>query len=275
MERQLTVRIVGPGVLEGKIGLRELQRIVHPLEQAVRALLPAHEPPAVARSKRRKPRARFLLSGIESGSAIADLELETEFDRASAMIDPDPIGRLLDGCREHGETLPEVVQGHLTRLARGLPEGVEFIELSSPTSGAVARLSRRAAEEQQRSTVDLRVVSGRLIEVDFRTGRARLQVPRASSRRAGPELLPLRFADELANDMQRLARQLVTVQGLAELNSSGVVQSLTVERISLEFDDRHVLWAPKRFRWPTDEELWTDVDVEEFLRTSRDDEGDE
>ena len=191
------------------------------------------------------------------------------------MMDPDPIARLLEGCQARGEPLPARAQHHLERMMRNLPMGVEFIELRSPKTGVVAKLARRVPEPPPLDSIEVRTISGRLIEVDFRTGRARLQTPPVSDRRTAPVLLSLRFADELANDMQRLARQMVSVQGQAELTSSGAIQSLTVERISLDFDDRHGLWAPKRFKWPTNEELWADVDVEEFLRTSRDDEGDE
>ena len=107
MQQRLSVRIAGPGVLEGKIALRDLQRVVRPLEQAVRALLPASKPAPSEGGGPRKPAVRFLLSGIRSGSAVAELEADTELDPMLGDLSWDPLDRLVQGAAGNGAELPE------------------------------------------------------------------------------------------------------------------------------------------------------------------------
>ena len=106
MEQRLTVRIAGPGVPVGKIGLKDLQRIVHPLEQAVRALLPAIEPRPPTGGRPQRPAVRLLLSGIEPGSAVANLELDAEVAPTFDSLAPDPLGRLVAGRRQMAVSYP-------------------------------------------------------------------------------------------------------------------------------------------------------------------------
>ncbi len=275
MERQLTVRISGPGVLTGKIALKDLQRIVHPLEQAVCALLPASRPPASESGRRRKPAVRFLLSGIAAGSAVADLELEADLEPALGNFDLDPLGRLVEGAGEEGGGgLPDAARGHLERMAQHLPLGVECVELALLGAGPSARIYRRDPAKQVDSTQAVLTLSGRLVAADFRKGTAQLETQSSRSRKARARRIRLEFPDELANDMQRCARQQVLVRGAAVIDAAGVVKSLKVQWIQAEIDDRRLLWAAKRFHWPAPDQRIDNVDMNEFLRTSRDDEGD-
>ena len=275
MKRQLTVRISGPGVLEGKIALKDLQRIVHPLEQAVCALLPASRPPASKGGPLRKPAARFLLSGIAAGSAVADLELEADPEPTLGNLDLDPLSRLIEGAEEGGGGLPDAARGHLERMAQRLPPGVECVELALLEAGPSARIYRRDPAKQVDSTQAVLTLSGRLIAADFRKGTARLETQGSRSGKAGVRRIRLEFSDELANDMQRCARQHVSVRGTAVIDAAGAVKSLKVQWIQAEIDDRRLLWAAKRFHWPAPDQRIDNVDMNEFLRTSRDDdEGD-
>ena len=271
MEQRLTVRIAGPGVPVGKIGLKDLQRIVHPLEQAVRALLPANEPPPPTGGRPRKPTVRLLLSGIEPGSAVANLELDADLAPTLDSLAPDPLGRLVAGAAADGGKLPADSRRHLERMARSLPRGFEYVELTLPDRAMSARIYRHDPEEALSETEAVLTISGRLVSIDFRTGTARLQIQSGGKRKVGTQLVPLRFPDELANDMQRCARQQVSVHGVATMTADRVVESLAVQRLHVNLDDRRGLWAPKRFRWPSADERLDNVDMDEFLRTSRDD----
>jgi len=271
MERRLIVRISGPGVLEGKIALKDLQRIVHPLEQAVGALLPAGRPTASKGGRPRRPAARFLLSGIAAGSAVADLELETDLEPTLANFDGDPLSRLIEGAEEGGAELPDAARGHLERMAQHLPLGVECVELALREAGASARIYRSDPAKQAAGGQAVLTRSGRLIAVDFRKGTAQLETQGSRKGKAGARRIRLKFPDELANDMQRCARQQVSVRGAATIGATGAVNSLDVQWIQAEFDDRRLLWAPKRFRWPAPDQRIDNVDMDEFLRTSRDD----
>lgn len=267
METRLTVRIDGPGVQRGRIALKDLQRIVHPLEQAVRALLPATEPPAQKGGRAKKPEVRFLLFGeIGDGSATANLELDTNLNQSLPTLDSDPLLRLVAGIQHPEEILPAEASRPIVRMAAHLPPGVDYVELTVSGTDTQGRILRHDLLQAPTATTELRTVSGRLIEVNFGRGRARLQVQATSRRRKKSDVVHLRFSDELAGDMQSSARQLVTIEGVAQIDSSDDIDWLDVQRVFVEYDDRRALWAPKRFSWPAIEDRLENVDVDDFLR---------
>lgn len=275
MERRLSIRMAGPGVLEGKFALRDLQRIVHPLEQALRAILPASKPPSSRGGRPRKPQVRFLLSGIESGSAIANGEIDTDLDPTLNDLDLEPLTLLVDGVNGVNGQLPDESRRNLARIAQNLRPDVDYVELTLPDQKKSARIYRRDLDKPAAAVEEALTLSGRLISIDFRTGLARLEVQADRRQKAAARQVSLRFPDELANDMQRCARQQVVVRGGAALNADRAIELLTVQRIQVALDDRRGLWAPKRFRWPSAEERLDNVDMDEFLRTSSEDgEGD-
>lgn len=270
MERRLSIRMAGPGVPEGKFALRDLQRIVHPLEQALRALLPASKPPSVKAGRPRKPEVRFLLSAIESGSAVASGEIDTDLEPALENFEVEPLVLLVEGLDGTSDQLPENSRRHLDRIAQNLPVGVDYVELTVPVEEKSARIYRRQSDQPAGRAEKLATLSGRLMSIDFRNGFARLEVQAERQQKAAAQMVLLRFPDELANDLQRCARQQVSVHGVAVLGAGGEIESLDVQRIHVTLDDRRGLWAPKRLRWPTADERLDNVDMQEFLRTSRD-----
>ncbi len=266
METRLTLRIDGPGVQAGKIAVADLQRIVRPLELAVQALLPATLTGGGGRAKR--PKARFLLSGLSQGSAVAQLELEEIEPRQSLMdLDSDPLRELVAGIEDSKDAkylLPPSASQQIQRMAERLPAGVDSIELSLAGAAGRARIARRdpttPLEIRERRTI-----SGRLSAVDFGAGQAQLQLQAGKQQRKKLQVVQLRFPDDLAADVQQYARQLVVAQGEATVFAAGGIQSLAVERIWAEHDDRRGLWPAKRFRWPAPEERLENFDVEDFL----------
>lgn len=269
MERKLTIRIDGPGVAAGKIALRDLQRIVHPLEQAVRALLPRLPMGSAGAAGERRQSVQFLLSGIADGSAVAEGSLAVEASMAESLFDDDPFERLVAGISDGGQKLPSQALRCIERLRRNLPEGVETVEIALSGQAGRVTLLPLADIETPVAVTERRTLSGRLVEIDFSAKRAKLEVPAVKGRKSTRKI-SLRFADELAGDMQRLARQLVAAVGLATLYEDGDVRELDVTGITLQIDDRGALWPPKRFKWPTKDQLLSNVDMEEFLRTSSD-----
>ena len=267
METRLTVRINGPGVRPGRIALKDLQRIVHPLEQAIRALLPASVPSSRKGDAQKKPVVRLLLSGIGEGSAIADLELDTTFVESLPGMSTDPIAQLLSGIQDPGLSLPPEASSPIDRMASRLPFGIDVVELTVRGSDARAEIRRHDPLERAPASEETRTVSGRLTEVNFASGRARLQIQSTNRRKKQPSVVHLRFTDELAADMQRSARQFISVSGVAQVDASGNVETLDVQRVIVQYDDRRALWPQKRFRWPTIEERIENVDVEAFLET--------
>ena len=267
MERRLTVRIHGPGVPRGKIALKDLQRVVRPLEQAVRATLPYSEPSATEGGRGKRPDARFLLLDIREGSAIAELELETDPMQPLPSLDFDPVRELLSGIATSQSTERSSLSRRLERMARGLPSGVDWVELSHDDLDEPIRIHRIVDLEKAKQSTEVRTLSGRLLEVNFGAGLARLQVPSNRERLRKPSQILLRFPDELAADMQRCARQMVSVSGEARVRDSGELREMHVQQINVEFDDRRGLWPQKRFRWPSIEERLENVDVQAFLET--------
>lgn len=269
MDQKLTVTIDGPGVQQGRIALRDLQRIIHPLEQAVRALLP-RLPEGSARSQPDgRQSVRFLLSGIQPGSAVAEGSLAVEATIVDSMFDDDPVNRLVQGLNQGDEELPERVKRFIDRLQRNFPEGVETVEISIPGQVNKATLLPLEEEEVAAPAAEERIVTGRLMEVNFHARRGQLEVQRVRGRLT-TKRIALQFIDEQASDMQRCARQLVNIKGRAWLGPDRDIHLLDVASIALHIDDRSALWPSKRFRWPSREELLTNVDMEEFLLTSSD-----
>ncbi|MXX81637.1 MAG: hypothetical protein F4Y69_11515 [Chloroflexi bacterium] len=269
METRLAVKIDGPGVQPGKIALKDLQRIVHPLEQAVRALVPPTEPPSREGGRPKKPSVRFLLVGeIGTGSATANLELDTDIGLSLPSLEAEPIPALVSGVQHPDALLPAEAANPIKRMAATLPEGVDVVVLAYPDLEdpvLQVEIVRNDHGRRQSTSAEIQTVSGRLTEVNFAHGRARLQVPSVSSRRQRAEFIQLRFGDELAADMQRCARQLVSARGEATVSPTGDLQTVNVQRIWVEYDDRSGLWASKRLNWPEIEDRLDNVDVDDFL----------
>lgn len=269
MERRLSIRMAGPEVPEGKFALRDLQRIVHPLEQAVRALLPASQPDGIRKGRPRKPQVRFLLSAIESGSAVASGEIDMDMEPTLENFGVEPLVLLIEGLDGTSAQLPENSRRHLDRIAQNLPAGVDYVELTVPAEEKSARIYRRRQPDQPAGRAEkAATLSGRLMSIDFRNSLARLEVQAERQQQAATRMVLLRFPDELANDLQRCARQQVRVRGVALLDAGEEIESLNVQQIHSTLDDRRGLWAPKRLRWPTSDERLDNVDMQEFLRTS-------
>ena len=265
MQRALTLRLSGRAVSDGKVAVTDLARIVERLEQAI-----GHLTRGGTEGVARKP--RFVLTRIGQGSCVTELELDGPASDALEGFHVEPLEQLVSGASEPDGLLPGDAAETIAALRMDLPRGIDWIELSCASLTATARIERRHATGAARSLKEHRAFAGRLMEVDFNSSKATLHVQPMTKRSMGGsmsnkhDVVPLTFLDDLADDMQRCARQYVMVNGDASLSVGGAVRSVAISSIWTVRDDRHVLWGPKRFSWPKPDELIVDPNIEEFIR---------
>ena len=258
MERRFTIRIEGPRVRSGKIAVDDLHAILDPLQAAVRAMLP---------SGGDAERVNLLVSGISAGSATAELELDSAESPELPGFERDPIAELIDAASDPAVALPLGARDALAQVSRNLPGGVESVELYCSALERSTTITRTEPLPKQPLREEYRAIEGRLVEINFQAGAARLQVQPTAE--GGQSAVRFEFDDSFGDELQRFARQIVRVHGIAQLDDRGSVAALKAIQLEQVRDDRHGMWAPKRFKWPSDDEVIHDPDIEEFLRETR------
>lgn len=257
MEKRFTIRIKGPRVQQGKIAVDDLHAILDPLQAALRAMLP---------SGGGAERVDLLVSNLGAGSATAELELDSAETPALPGFARDPIAELIDAASDPAVALPLRARAALGRVSKNLPDGVESVELYCSALEKSTTITR-AAPPQTRLREEYRAIEGRLVEIDFEAGAARLHVqPTAQD---GQSAVRFEFDDGFGDELQRFARQIVRVHGVAQLDERGAIAALKAIQLEHVRDDRRAMWAPKRFKWPADDEVIDDPNIEEFLRETR------
>lgn len=258
MEKRFTIRIKGPRVQRGKIAVDDLHAILDPLQATLRAMLP---PGGDAE------RVNLLVSNLGAGSAAAELELDSAESPELPGFARDPIAELIDAASDPAVTLPLCARAALDRVSENLPEGVESVELYYSALEKSTTITRAEPPPQTRLREEYRAVEGRLVEVDFEAGAARLQVQPAAQ--GGQSAVRFEFDDGFGDELQRFARQIVRVHGVAQLDEQGAIAALKAIQLEQVCDDRRAMWVPKRFKWPADDEVIDDPNIEEFLRETR------
>lgn len=258
MEKRFTIRIEGPRVRSGKIAVDDLHAILDPLQAAVRAILP---------SGGDAERVNLLVSGIGAGSTTVEVELNYAESPELPGFERDPIAELIDAASDPAVALPLGARDALAQVSKNLPDGVESVELHCSALEKSTTITRADPPPEQTLREEYQAVKGRLVEIDFQTGVARLLVqPTAED---GQSAVRFEFDDSFGDELQHLARQIVRVHGIAQLDDRGGVAALKAIQIEQVCDDRRGMWAPKRFKWPSDDEVIHDPDIEEFLRETR------
>jgi len=258
MEKRFTIRIEGPRVRSGKIAVDDLHAILDPLQAAVRAMLP---------SGGDAERGNLLVSGIGAGSTTAEVELDSAETPALPGFERDPIADLIDAASDPAIALPCRARNALDRVSKNLPGGVESVELHCSALEKSTTITRADPPPETPLREEYRAVEGRLVEINFQTGVARLQVqPTAED---GQSAVRFEFDDSFGDELQRFARQIVRVHGIAQLDDQGSVAALKAIQLEQVRDDRRGMWAPKRFKWPSDDEVIPAPDIEEFLCETR------
>lgn len=258
MEKSFTVRVEGPRVQKGKIAVDDLLGILEPLQAAVRAMLPASNA---------AEQANLLVSNIGAGSTTAEVELDLVKSVELPGFERNPIAELIDAVSDPAIELPPRARNALDRVAKNLPGGIDVVEICCSSLEKSTRITRAVPLLEEPLREEYRAVEGRLAEVDFHTGVARLQVQPAT--KDGQSAVKFEFDDSFADELQRFARQIVRVHGIAQLDAKGAVRALTAVQVEHIRDDRRGMWAPKRFKWPSDDEVIHDPNIEEFLRETR------
>lgn len=258
MEKRFTIRIEGPRVRSGKIAVDDLHAILDPLQAAVRAMLP---------SGGDAERVNLLVSGIGAGSATAEVELDSADSPELPGFERDPIAELIDAASDPAVALPIRARNALDKVSKNLPDGVDTVEVYCSALEKSTIITRTEPPPEQPLREEYRAVEGRLVEVNFQTGVARLQVqPTAED---GQSAVSFEFDDSFGDELQRFARQIVRVHGIAQLDDRGSVAALKAIQLEQVRDDRRGMWASKRFKWPSDDEVIHDPNIEEFLRETR------
>lgn len=258
MEKRFSVHIAGSGVQEGKIALDDLRRILGPLQAAVRAMLPPGET---------GEKTNLLVSNIGVGSVTAEIEIEAVERPGLPGFERDPIGKLIAAASDPAIRLPQRARKALDKVATNLPDGVDSVELHCASADKSTRITRVDRAPRPSVREEYRAVEGRLVEIDFHAGAARLDVQ--SRTNGGRATVKFEFEDRFADELQRFARQIVRVHGIAQLDADDVITTLQVVQVEHIRDDLRGLWAPKRFKWPTEDEVIHDPDIEEFLHETR------
>lgn len=258
METRFTVRIEGPRVQSGKIAVDDLLAILDPLQTAVRAMLP---------SGRGADHVNLLVSNIGAGSAKAEVELDSVEARTLPGFERDPIAELIDAVADPAIKLPRRARNALDKVSKNLPDGVETVELSCAALEKSTTITRAEPLPEEPLREAYRAVEGRLVEVNFQTGAARLHVQPAV--KDGPAAVQFEFDDSFSDELQRFARQIVRVHGIAQLDARDAITALKVIQLEQIRDDRRGMWAPKRFKWPGEGEVIDDPHIEDFLRETR------
>ena len=258
MEKRFTIRIEGPRVRSGKIAVDDLHAILDPLQAAVRAMLP---------SGGDAERVNLLVSGIGAGSATAELELDFVESPELPGFERDPIAELIEAASDPAVALPLRVRDALDQVSQNLPDGVESVELCCSALEKSATITRAAPPPQTPLREAYRAVEGRLVEINFQAGVARLHVQ--PDAKGGQSAVRFEFDDSFGDELQHLARQIVRVHGIAQLDDRGSVAALKAIQLEQVRDDRRGMWASKRFKWPSDDEVIHDPNIEEFLRETR------
>ena len=258
MEKRFTIRIEGPRVRRGKIAVDDLHAILDPLQAAVRAMLP---------SSRDAERINLLVSGIGAGSATAEVELDFVESPELPGFERDLIAELIDAASDPAVALPVRARNALDRVSKNLPGGVESVELHCSALEKSTTITRADPLPEQTLREAYRAIEGRLVEINFQTGVARLHVQ--PDAKGGQSTVRFEFDDSFGDELQRFARQIVRVHGSAQLDDRGSVAALKAIQLEQVRDDRRGMWAPKRFKWPSDDEVIHAPDIEEFLRETR------
>ena len=210
MEKRFTIRIEGPRVRRGKIAVDDLHAILDPLQAAVRTMLP---------SSGDAERINLLVSGIGVGSATAELELDSAESPALPGFERDPIAELIDAASDPAVALPRRARVALDQVSQNLPDGVESVELCCSALEKSATITRADPPPETPLREEYRAVEGRLVEIDFQAGVARLQMQPTAE--GGQSAVRFEFDDSFGDELQRFARQIVRVHGIAQLDDRG------------------------------------------------------
>ena len=208
---------------------------------------------------------------VRPGSFIADLEVEAPPDSQSYL---DDFGnRAIEALQEwegmQASTLPKDVEDTLHSTAAKLSDGVRlwFGDRGNPHR---VEIQRRPAVARTTTGVTEALLHGWLYEVNWDKGTAQLHD-------YSGDYVQLRFAEELHEDMLRLATRHVEVRGRGRFNDNDKWTTVEVQRLNAArswndpFDVETFLKDPNPKIFDPDRVVTTSepFDVDEFIRSIR------
>ena len=276
----LEVRLVGPGVTEGKIYISDLVLLGQGLQTALNSVAWGLLNNAPGRRGARLPddireQCALQLVGLTSGSVVLRLDLVRDAD---SSIGVEALEKLITG-------LPPLEQseGHLPieldarvlsawhdmgKMGKIFQRGIERAEFCLTIKGTtrrydflpqtLARLSDRV-----RARLQVKTIEGRLLMADFE-GKRRCRVHPVS----GPPI-PCTFSEAIADKVKGALTSWVRVTGKAKVDlASGAIKTFAIREIELlDVTPRAPLPQPEDF-WQrkTLEELASEQGVEPISR---------
>ena len=278
-DNRLNVTFEGPGVHEG-VSISDLSNTLTRVQKAVRLMV---EHLAGVESKAGRPRewvrrrSELKLRGTSPGSLVAELELaSSSIDNHKQMefydYGGDAISAILD-WKADGASLPTNVADEFFGIYSGLSPNIDSVALGDSQGRrrlTIPRIASRRASNAPSQTYENANIWGYLMAVDWTNKTARLE-------RIVGKPVPLKFGDELAEDMRRFATEYAQIRG------EGVISAADDEWVSVNvtsiegdrdpykpFDMEEFLAQPsKPFRFEDLKPPSEPFDVDEFNRIIR------
>lgn len=226
--KKLYLTFEGPSVGESGLPVDAFAHALTGLQDAMR-LMVEHlggrqsgpgQPPRWAREQ-----SSLQLTAVRSGSLIAELTLaEVDGQLSFENLGEQAIESIYSWDGRQDSALPPQVTNRLGAIPSELPADVRVWlgSADAPLKTEIKRASSAVRSVPQSEEV---LLQGWLREVNWHRGTAQLHDYTGS-------FVPLRFSEEHAEEMQRLARQHVEVRGHGKLNQKGDWMPVTVEQIS-------------------------------------------
>lgn len=256
MERHtVSVRFDGPAIVSGRVPLDQLLSVLAHFQEAVRHMVESR----AGRQPKRGPLPENIrvagtleLVSTRPGSFIAEIALVEPETPELLNLGDEALHAVVDGM-ETPEELPDRVAVEVYQIRKSLTKEIDKVEFHDESSERIATLHWNLDE-----TTDVPsarpsgkvTLHGRLLEVDWKDGTAELHTPTG--------IVRLSFASDMGSDLQRLARQQISVTGLEEVTISGQ-RRLELDGLSLG-PRNDEFWHPR-----TPQELIAEQGVRPFV----------
>lgn len=278
-DNRLNVTFEGPGVHEG-VSISDLSKALTRVQKAVRLMvehLAGVEPKTGRPLEWVRKQSELKLRGTSPGSLVAELEL------ASPSIDNhesterydyggDAILTIL-GWRLDGATLPAIVADELFGIYSGLSPNIDNVALGDSQGRRrldIPHIASRPVSSASSQTYETATLWGYLNAIDWTNKTARLE-------RIAGKPVPLKFPDDLAEDMRRFAAKYAQIRGEGVINAADDgwvtvnVTSIEGDRDATKpFDMEESMSQPRKpFRFEDLKPPSEPFDVDEFNRMIR------
>ena len=236
----VAVRFDGPAIVDGRVPLDQLLSVLAHFQEAVRHMVESR----AGRQPTRGPLPDTIrtagsleLVSTHLGSFVAEIALVEPETPELLNLGEEALRAVVAGM-ETPQHLPDRVAVEVYRIRKSLTKEIDRVEFHDQRSEKIVTLRWNLDEATDvpstRSSGKV-TLHGRLLEVDWKDGTAELHTPTGTVR--------LAFTSDMGADLQRLARQQISVTGLEEVTISGQ-RRLELEELSLS-PRNDEFWHPR------------------------------